>query len=320
MSCIVFTPIYQERVWGGENFSSQLGRTLPSGKVIGESWEIVDRAEAQSVALGGAYQGMTLTEILAQDGKKILGDHYQSGSRFPLLIKWLDCQERLSLQVHPPAAKAEELQGEPKTEFWYVAHATPEAGLMVGLKKGATREQFETALQNNEAEPLVHREPSQQGSSIFVPSGRLHAIDGGNLILEIQQNSDTTYRVYDWGRMGLDGKPRALHIAESMASIDFDDFEPPLTPPAHGMETLAECAHFRIRKFDLEVNSEHLFLKAGQPRILHVVTGEVEVMDAAQNSYLLPMGTNAILSSIDDWTISPLQNSRVLLTDNFMGE
>ena len=116
------------------------------------------------------------------------------------MVKWLDCQEKLSLQVHPPAAIAPELKGEPKTENWYIAEAEPHANLMAGLKTGVSREQFEQGLQAQALEPLVHTLSVQAGESIFIPSGRIHAIGGGNLILEIQQNSDTTYRVYDWGR------------------------------------------------------------------------------------------------------------------------
>lgn len=318
MSCIVFNPIYQERVWGGTNFSRILGRSLPEDKVIGESWEVVDREGEQSIASSGEYEGLTLSEILAKDGKKLLGQSYQEGERFPLLIKWLDCQERLSLQVHPPAQKAKELHGEPKTEFWYVANATAEAALMVGLKEGVSREQFEQAIQEGTAESLVHRVPSTEGSSIFVPSGRLHAIDGGNLILEVQQNSDTTYRVYDWGRVGLDGQPRDLHISESMESIDFNDFEPALSEPKNGVQQLAECEHFRIRKYQLEVNSEHLFLKKGQARLVHMIKGSIEILDDQQHQTIVTAGTNALLSCDLDWKISPLDESIFLLTDQFM--
>jgi mannose-6-phosphate isomerase len=161
-----------------------------------------------------------------------------------LLVKLLDCRERLSLQVHPPASVAAKLGGEPKTEMWYILDAAPDAHLIAGLRRGVTREMFQAAIQspNSKIEDFVHRFPVRAGDSVFIPSGRVHAIDAGLVIVEIQQNSDTTYRVYDWGRVGLDGRARPLHIAESLASIDFNDFEPSPTPlPIH-------CEHFRVEK------------------------------------------------------------------------
>ena len=128
--------------------------------------------------------------------------------------------------MHPPASVASELGGEPKTENWYVAATAPDASLIVGLKDRVSKEYFEEALHEERLEECVHKFDVQPGDPILVESGRLHAIDAGNLILEIQQNSDTTYRVYDWGRVGLDGQPRQLHVEESMRCIDFNDFEP----------------------------------------------------------------------------------------------
>ncbi|MBL4575028.1 MAG: class I mannose-6-phosphate isomerase, partial [Opitutaceae bacterium] len=219
-------PIYQERVWGGRCLASDLGRQLPEGKVIGESWDIVDREEAQSVVVSGAFAGQSLRKVIEENTLQVMGPYFDAQRPFPLLVKWLDCQDRLSLQVHPPASIAASLEGEPKTENWYVAATTDEASLIVGLKNGVTRSQFEKAIDDQTLESCVHRIGVKAGDSILVESGRIHAIDGGNLILEIQQNSDTTYRVYDWGRVGLDGVPRQLHVEKSLKSIDFDDLEP----------------------------------------------------------------------------------------------
>ena len=148
--------------------------------------------------------------------------------RFPLLCKILDAREKLSLQVHPPAGKAAELKGEPKTEMWYIADAAPGASLYVGLKHGVTRAEFERKIVDGTVAECFHHIPVHAGDTMFLPSGRVHAIGDGLVIFEIQQNSDSTYRVFDWNRVGLDGKPRELHVAESLASIDFDDFEPKL--------------------------------------------------------------------------------------------
>lgn len=231
---ITFRPLFMERVWGGRRLETVLGKPLPDGAVIGESWEIVDRPEAQSEVLGGGPAGQTLHELWAGPqrtatfGARAAG----AGERFPLLIKVLDCEDTLSVQVHPPATLADDLGGEPKTEMWVIADARPGAHLFAGLRRGVTRERFERALRGGEdVSALLHRVEVQRGDTMFLPSGRVHAIGAGNLIVEVQQNSDTTYRVYDFDRPGLDGRPRELHVAESLASIDWGDVEPPLVAP-----------------------------------------------------------------------------------------
>jgi mannose-6-phosphate isomerase len=215
-----FKPIYQERVWGGRGLETFLGRKLAGSAPIGESWDLVDRPEAQSVATNGPWAGKSLRELIATRTNEIMGPKWPAGRPFPILVKWLDCRERLSLQVHPPASVAAKLGGEPKTENWYIARAEPGAAVLAGLKPGEDSTSFRKALADNTAGTLVHRLPTKAGDSLLIHSGIMHAIDGGNLILEIQQNSDTTYRVYDWGRVGLDGKPRAMHVEQSMASLE----------------------------------------------------------------------------------------------------
>ena len=243
MKHILFSPIYQERVWGGRSLSQKLNRTLPDGKIIGESWDVVDRPEAQSTT----STGQTIRELIVADPEDIMGRGWPADRPFPILVKWLDCQEKLSLQVHPPADIAPSLNGEPKTENWYIAEAEPHATLMAGLRNGVTRDDFEQGLKDHTLEPLVHTLSVKAGESIFIPSGRIHAIGGGNLILEIQQNSDTTYRVYDWGRVGLDGSPRELHIEESLKSIDFNDFEPETLKATGANQILAKSDVFKLR-------------------------------------------------------------------------
>ena len=248
---LLFEPLAMERVWGGHRFETLLGKSIPHGTPIGELWEMVDRPEAQSVVHHGPLKGKTLHELWSHHREEIFGARHSSNlsPRFPLLIKLLDARERLSVQVHPPVSRAAELGGEPKTECWYFLHAAPGASIYAGLKKGVTRDSFEKALQNGDVEETLHRAPSQTGESIFIPSGRLHAIGEGLLIVEVQQNSDTTYRVFDWNRHGLDDKPRELHIEESMASIDFEDFEPALTPASASV--VADCPYFVVEKHDL---------------------------------------------------------------------
>jgi mannose-6-phosphate isomerase len=271
---IIFEYLPMERVWGGRRFESLLGKSLPQGVPIGELWEMVDRPEAQSVVHQGAFRGKTLHTLWNNHRVEIFGElHLNNPSqRFPLLIKLLDARERLSVQVHPPAAQAKQRGGEPKTECWYFLHAPEGAAIYAGLRKGTTRESFETALKKGTVEETLHRAPSHTGQSIFIPSGRLHAIGEGLLIVEVQQNSDTTYRVFDWNRLGLDGKPRALHIEESLDSIDFKDFEPPLNAADESL--VADCPYFRVEKHLLS-----LPLKIGKKddfSIITCLTGGVE--------------------------------------------
>ena len=248
---IVFEPLPMERVWGGRRLEDLYGKTLPQGAPIGESWEIVDREDAQSVVHSGTFRGTTLHELWTRRRGEIFGVAYESHTapRFPILIKLLDARETLSVQVHPPPHMSEALGGEPKTEMWYFADASPGASIYVGLKQGITREQFERMLREGHVEEALHVIPVESGDSIFIPSGRLHAIGRGNVIVEVQQNSDTTYRVFDWNRTGLDGVPRKLHIEKSMASIDFNDFEPSADHINDG--TIAECPFFKVEKLQL---------------------------------------------------------------------
>lgn len=314
MEPLIFKPIYQERVWGGRKLGELPGRTLPSDAPYGESWELVDRPEAQSTLVSGDFpEGISIRELLEQDATGIMGPDYNPKRPFPILVKWLDCKERLSLQVHPPAEIAPELGGEPKTENWYIAEAEPGAALIVGLKKAVSKEEFRTALEEERLEEYLHRFTVQPGDSVFVQSGRMHAIDGGNLILEIQQNSDTTYRVYDWGRMGLDGKPRQMHIEESLASIDFSDIQPNYKKAGPGSRLLAEAEEFRLRQEDLDPDTT-IDLSAGNgARIINVVQGTIRV----NNGQALPYGTTLLLPHAGDFHLSSEIKARILITDQF---
>lgn len=312
MSIIRFQPIYQERVWGGQDLREVLGRDIPEGS-IGESWEIVDRPEANSKIVGGKWDGLSLRAAIEQDCHTIMGPHWEPSRTFPILVKWLDCQERLSLQVHPPASIAPELGGEPKTENWYIAAAKPDAQLLAGLKDGVTRKSFEKALRANAAEPLVCALPCKAGDSLFVPSGRLHAIDAGNLILEIQQNSDTTYRVYDWGRVGLDGKARQLHIEESLKSIDFEDFEPALMHVEGGDAVLADSPEFRLRRLYLQKGESYRIPPEEEPRILSVVKGSLKYK--AEQS--IQTSDNVLVPYAEFIELVANEPTELLITDRF---
>jgi mannose-6-phosphate isomerase len=268
--CLTFQPLYMERIWGGRKLQTHFDRILPSESPIGESWELVDREDAQSVVSEPEFRGASLHELWVHHRREIFGDGYTAPC-FPILIKILDASDVLSVQVHPPTDRTIELLDEPKTELWYFVAAEADAGIYVGLKRGTTRKDFESALTSGGVADLLHRIPTRQDAFIFIPSGRLHAIGAGNLIFEIQQNSDTTYRVFDWNRLGLDGKPRAIHVEQSLRCIDFGDLEPTLGQCEN--ETLAGCDYFRVDRWLLnqprQANSKTKFA------IFQVVTGEV---------------------------------------------
>jgi mannose-6-phosphate isomerase len=285
---ITFHPIFKERIWGGRELEKLYGKKLPAGKLIGESWEISDRPNDESIVANGKFAGKSLRWLMENHARELLGDaKTATGSRFPLLIKILDAREKLSLQVHPPASKAAELHGEPKTEMWFIANATPGAELFVGLKCGVTRAEFEKKISDGSVADCFHRVPVHAGDAMFLPSGRVHAIGAGLVIFEIQQNSDTTYRVFDWNRVGLDGKPRELHIAQSLESIDFNDFEPKLAG-----ENFAGDEKIKSRPLvhDKLFNVENLELKTGtiaklkeqKLQIVAAVSGQIEIKSSSE--------------------------------------
>jgi mannose-6-phosphate isomerase len=193
-----------------------------------------------------------------------------------MLLKILDCCDTLSLQVHPPAEIAASMGGEPKTEMWFVAHADAGARLYAGLRKGVTRAAFEQALADGSVAECVHSVVPHRREFMFVESGRLHALGAGLLVYEIQQNSDTTYRVFDWNRVGLDGQPRALHVEESLRCIDFEDFEPAMQAPQADGE-MVRCDYFATRSTVLQAAAEHELALPGEFVCLAVTQGTVEV-------------------------------------------
>lgn len=282
---IFFEPLYMERVWGGRRLAQLYHKQIPLTGRIGESWEIVDREDSQSVVHEGPLRSKTLHELWKNPESRnaIFGPGWENVPRFPLLFKILDAQDRISLQVHPPTAVAARFSTESKTELWYFAAVENGAEIYAGLaKEGITKQEFEEALHGGYAADLIHRIPTKTGDAMFIPSGRVHAIGAGNLIIEIQQNSDTTYRVFDWDRLGLDGLPRPLHVAESLLSIQFEDVCPGLQPPVdvHQGGTIAECEFFRVEKWILSqeqaVPRFALEDTQGQCAIFTLLTGEVE--------------------------------------------
>ena len=298
---LTFHPVFMERVWGGCNLERLFDKRLPEGKRIGESWEIADRPEAISVVANGPLVGRDLRWLMQNHRAGILGSARDAGGRFPLLLKILDADDDLSLQVHPPAAVARRLGGEPKTEMWYITHTRPGARLFVGLRKGVTRPDFERRLSEGRVADCFHAVETKPDDVMFLPSGRAHAIGGGNVLFEIQQNSDTTYRVFDWNRTGLDGRPRSLQIQESLACIDFEDQEPAarhVVAPDVGdrrptLTQIVDDPLFSVEVADAPTPSK-FEIRNGTPEILAVVRGGV-VLEAGGERVNLRSGGFCLL-------------------------
>ncbi len=230
---MTFAPVLKDYIWGGRRLE-QLGRPLPPG-IIAESWEIAAHEDGVTAVTNGRYAGKLLTEVQAELGLDLIGTNCawaQARGKFPLLIKLLDANQQLSVQVHPDDAYALAHEGNElgKTEMWVVLDAKPGAQVQLGVKAGTTPELFRQGIEEGNLEPYLHYVSVQAGDHICVPAGTLHAIMDGILIAEIQQNSNTTYRVYDWNRVGADGRARPLHIDKALDVINFEQVEPSLSP------------------------------------------------------------------------------------------
>lgn len=271
MQAFRFQPRVFERVWGGHALSHVYGRPVPDPDALyGESWEISDRPEADSIAAEGRYEGMSLHELWTTRREIVFGPGYDSFERFPLLCKILDARENLSLQVHPDAEAAALLGGEPKNEIWYIADSEPGALIYAGLRDGVGPADVERAVIDHRLQELVNPYNLKHGDSFNIPAGLVHGIGAGNIIYEIQQNSDTTYRLYDWGREG-----RELHVAQSLACIEGRDLKaaPRLAAPG----VLASTPWFQIEEIKLEADDTVPVADPAHFSIVVVVEGRLEL-------------------------------------------
>ncbi len=225
-----FQPVFKDYIWGGRNLETRLGRELPPGTVA-ESWEIAAHTNGQSTVANGPLAGCTLADLQQRWGERLLGSSADSES-FPLLIKLLDANRWLSVQVHPDDAYARKHAGElGKTELWIILHAEPGAEIIYGLKAGVDRQSLAQAAEAGAVDSVLHRLPVHTGDAVYVPAGTVHALGPGVIVAEIQQNSDTTYRLYDWGRAGADGQSRPLHVQQALDVIDWRMVEPAIAAP-----------------------------------------------------------------------------------------
>lgn len=234
---LLFKPIYKPKLWGGRRIFDHFNRDPVGTEPIGESWELVDLEEDASSVLNGPAKGQKLTQLVKQWGQDLLGDVDLFDGRFPLLIKYLDARENLSVQVHPTQEVARELGGNVrvKHEAWYVLDAGPAGVIYHGLEPGVSRDAFVEAMRTGRVEGILRKIGVSPGDCYYLPSGTPHALGGGVLVAEIQTPSDITYRTYDWGRLDpTTGKPRELHLDQAVRCIDFaSPSSPPMQPHLH---------------------------------------------------------------------------------------
>jgi mannose-6-phosphate isomerase len=256
-----FTPILRRLIWGGRRLGTVLGKPIGEFGDYAESWEISDYKDAVSVVAEGPLAGTTLRELVRGRGEELLGPRFAKADQFPLLVKFIHAREVLSVQVHPDDEKGRRLAGDNgKTETWVIVDADPGSLIYAGLEPGVTRDLFSRAIAEGKVEPLLHRFEPKPGDCILIEAGTVHAIGAGVLLAEIQQMSDATFRVDDWGRLGPDGKPRELHVSQALDSTDFargpvDPLVPvaTTTPAGNTRETLSSSAYFALARLQLTV-------------------------------------------------------------------
>jgi len=249
MEIFKMNPVFKDNIWGGTRLRDEYNKKTPY-EVTGESWEVASHKNGESTVLGGEYNGKTIDELTKELGASLLGDkvYGEDYTKFPLLVKFIDARESLSVQVHPDDKYAfENENGElGKTEMWYVMDAKEGAGILYGFKEEISKETFKKAIETNTLTDYTYFAKCKKGDSFFIPAGTLHAIGEGLLIAEIQQNSDTTYRIYDYGRKDAMGKTRELHIDKA---LDVTSLLP--AKQNNFGDYIADCDYFKVQKIDV---------------------------------------------------------------------
>ncbi len=314
-----FRPVLKQYLWGGHRLRTLLNKPLGRGDDYAESWEVVDHGEDQSVVEYGPLAGATLNELVRKRGPGLLGRHHPL-ERFPLLWKFLDARKTLSVQVHPNDAQAAR-QSPPdvgKTEAWVVLAAEPGSLIYAGLRPGVDRIALRQAIREGACERLLHRFEPSVGDCVFIPAGTVHALGAGVVVAEIQQSSDTTFRLFDWNRVGPDGKPRPLHIEEALQVIDFQ--RGPVAPqrPRPGeppwQELLIECELFRLQRMRLSFPQV-----IGGDRCCHIVSvleGAVRFAGDPADTVLVAGSTVLLPASIGP--VEAVPSEAAVLLDSYL--
>jgi mannose-6-phosphate isomerase len=313
-----FEPILRRLIWGGRRLGTVLHKALGDAADYAESWEISDYRDQVSVVADGSLAGTTIRELIGTRGSELLGPALRRHETFPLLVKFIDAQQDLSVQVHPDDERGQRLAGDSgKTESWVIVDAEPGSAIYAGLKRGVGRDEMAAAIRAGAVEPLLHRFAPRPGDCILIEAGTVHAIGAGVLFAEIQQTSDATFRVYDWGRLGGDGKPRPLHIHEAMESIDFErgpvnPFTPEAQPIAGGglCEKLSRSRYFALER--LTVNQPAPVGEHDRFTIVMGLNGSADVRQGGE-SVRLEFGQTLLLpAAVGRCEIVPRPDAQIL--------
>ncbi|MDR0331154.1 MAG: class I mannose-6-phosphate isomerase [Chitinispirillales bacterium] len=325
-----FEPIFKEKIWGGHALREKLNKNAPAGRTVGESWEVSGWGDSQTVVSAGNYTGLTLGELFALSPSDLVGSGGGEGSAgFPLLFKFIDARENLSIQVHPNSeqARARGWGERGKTEAWYVVDAEPGAKIALGFKRGGvTRNEAANAVRAGRLNKLMNFVPAKRGDAFFIPAGTVHAIMGGVLIYEVQEESNTTLRLYDWNRMCVTGNLRALHIDDALAIIKLDESRPLKPEPvlvdkndAFICELLCSSAKFAIGRYKFFKPGGAKLSTIGGFRVVTVTEGVAEVCAGGPGgaSSVVPLGlgqTVLIPSGLTGVEIMGVAGTEVLVT------
>jgi len=297
-----FQPVLKQTIWGGRRLGEQLGKSIGLGSDYAESWEIVDHGIDQSIVIDGPLAARSLSEITAEYPQWLLGDALDrrdpstTPQGFPLLLKYLDCQRVLSVQVHPDDAYARTMQppDRGKTEAWYIVASDPESLVYAGLKPGVDQAALREAMMVGQTDEVLHSFHPQAGDCLFIPAGTVHALGAGLLVAEIQQSSDTTFRLFDWNRVDERGHARTLHVEQSLEVADYEKgpIEPSRSEPMLvGWQTLVACEKFVFRSLEMgvaRVGGDNRF------HILSVPRGSASI-ESAECRLVLRQGESALL-------------------------
>jgi len=252
-----FEPILKPVLWGGDKLARLKGVASAEGQTIGESWELSGVTGHESIVAGGHEAGATLTQLVERHGASLVGEHVwnRCGTTFPLLVKVIDARQDLSLQVHPDDDMARRFNSNGKTEMWYIVDTNGTAHIRTGFNRVITAQEYERRIADNTILDVVRSQPSQAGDVFFIPAGMIHAIGAGNLLVEVQQSSDITYRVYDYDRRDAQGNPRELHTALAREALHYDTtdgYQMRCDANAQGVTRLVRCPYFEVSRLDYD--------------------------------------------------------------------
>ncbi len=290
---IKLKPAFKDYLWGGTRLRDDFGKDCDFDKVA-ESWELSCHKDGNSVVAEGEFSGLTLAEYIEKQGKGVLGTNCEKFDNFPILIKLIDAKDNLSVQVHPDNDYALRVEGEyGKTEMWYIVDCDEGASLLYGFKNEISKEEFRERIENNTLLEVTNSVPVKKGDVFFIRSGTLHAIGKGILIAEIQQNSNTTYRIYDYGRVGADGKPRQLHIDKAVEvtqlcpATPYPQSEPVIMEDGNWSEKLlSSCEYFTVHALDIK---NRAWIEATEKSFVHILVVDGSCTFSSANVSAMPL-------------------------------